>query len=128
MKFAVALTTTFVAVQSASIEAAAEDWPAYPYSYYHHSHYTEPEYPLEDGEVLPGADFNAHVYHFDEAEPIWDQGDYEERVKMEADMLVALEALKETVQYLHHDIDHLDAIVEYQHELIMHNEEDIFEN
>ena len=56
------------------------------------------------GEVLPGADFNKQVYEFDGSKPIWDQNDYEERVKVEAEMMVALEALKESVLYLGQDI------------------------
>jgi len=53
---------------------------------------------------LPGADFNKQVYNFDEHKKIWHEQDYEERVKVEAEMLVALEALKESVVYLVYDI------------------------
>ena len=35
---------------------------------------------------------------------IWDQNDYEERTKQEAELLVALEALKSSTSYLSYDI------------------------
>ena len=44
------------------------------------------------------------MFSFDEREKIWDQNDYEERVKVEAEMLVALEALKTSVDYLGFDV------------------------
>ena len=53
---------------------------------------------------MPGADFNKQVYQFDEREMIWDQNDYEERTKQEAEMLVALEALKTSANFLDFDI------------------------
>ena len=52
------------------------------------------------------------MYEFNANKPIWDQNDYEERVKVEAEMLVALEALKESVVYLGHDIK--DVVSKFQ--------------
>jgi len=129
MKFAVALSTAFVAAQAASIEAqaGAADWPTYP-NYYLHDHYAEPSYDATYDEELPGADFNSHVYHFEDENMIWDQNDYTERVRVEAEMLVALEGLKETVTFLHHDIDHLNDVNDQQAERIHENHDDIYDN
>ena len=61
----------------------------------------EPDYAhKQSGEKLPGADFNKQVYQFDEKKYIWDQNDYEERVKVEAELMVALEGLKTSINYL----------------------------
>ncbi len=62
----------------------------------------QPDYSQKkpSGEKLPGADFNKQVYEFEGDQQIWDQNDYTERVKVEAEMMVALEALKETIIYL----------------------------
>ena len=68
------------------------------------SHYREPDYSQPYGEKLPGADFNKQVYQFREDKMIWDQNDYEERTKQEAELLVALEALKSSTSYLSYDI------------------------
>ena len=65
--------------------------------------YQTPDYSQDYGEALPGADFNKQVYQFRENEQIWDQNDYVERVRAEAEMLVALEALKTSVGYLRDD-------------------------
>ena len=77
------------------------------YNYYSHPGYHAPDYSHEYGETLPGADFNHQVYKFDEDHQIWDQNDYEERTKAEAELLVALEALKQSVSILSYDISRL---------------------
>ena len=51
-------------------------------------------------ENLPGPDFNRNVYEFDDTKQIWNQENYEERVKAEADILVALEAMKTEAKFL----------------------------
>ena len=84
--------------------------PNIPYegdSYYHNPGYVEPDYSKKYDETLPGADFNRQVYEFNTDKGIWDQNDYTERVKVEAEMLVALEALKENTMYLGYDIQEL---------------------
>lgn len=53
---------------------------------------------------LPGPDFNRQVYHFNDDVPIWTQSEYEHRVRNEADILVALEALKQNILYLGQDV------------------------
>ena len=81
--------------------------PNGPYpEYFNSPNYVKPNYknPRPAGEKLPGADFNKHVYEFNGYNKIWDQNDYEERIKGEAELLVALEALKEQVTYLGKDI------------------------
>ena len=87
-----------------------------PYSnYFSHQAYQEPDYDKEyvrDGEKLPGADFNRQVFNFDERKKIWHEQDYEERVKVEAEMLVALEALKESVVYLVYDIHQVQSRID----------------
>ncbi len=85
---------------SASSSSANGPYP----DYFKSPAYKAADYSKAYGEVLPGADFNKQVYEFNANKPIWDQNDYEERVKVEAEMLVALEALKESVVYLGHDI------------------------
>lgn len=77
---------------------------------------------------MPGADFNKKVYDFDTKGKIFDQDDYEERVKVEAEMLVSLEALKESVMYLTYDIHEIDERIESQYKQIGNNHEDAFEN
>jgi hypothetical protein len=44
---------------------------------------------------------------FNEYQPIWDQSDYLARVNTEADILVALEALKDSAYYLNSDMNNL---------------------
>ena len=97
------------------VEAQAQDYfiqeQHYPegYNYYSHPGYQSPDYsqPTPSGEHLPGADFNRQVYEFDCDHEIWDQNDYEERVKVEAEILVALEALKSSFSVIDYDIHHL---------------------
>ena len=54
-------------------------------------------------ENLPGPDFNRNVYEFDDTKQIWNQENYEVRVKAEADILVALEAMKTEAKFLEED-------------------------
>jgi len=77
---------------------------------------------------LPSGDFNRRVYQFDDSRAIWDQKDYEERVKVEAEMLVALEALKESLSYAAYDVHDLGQSIQTQFERISDNAMDIYEN
>lgn len=114
MKFTIALVaTTFVAnAANLTTEGGEHGFVGKP-GFSIGPHYKEPDYTQEYGEVLPGADFNKQVYNFDEKKAIWDQNDYEERVKMEAEILVALEALKSSVSYIDYDIHSIDERVKY---------------
>lgn len=68
------------------------------------------------------------MYNFDGDHKIWDQNDYEERVKVEAEMLVALEALKESVMYLGYDINDVQDRINQQMGRVRHNQDHIYEN
>ena len=91
-------------------------------------HYVEPqeEPHYEDaadyvGGDVPTGDFWHQVDEFNEWNEIWDQDSYEHRLEQEAELMVALEALREDLVHLDHDIDDLD-------DCISHNDEDISEN
>ena len=88
--------------------------------------YQAPDYSQDYGEALPGADFNKQVYQFRENEQIWDQNDYVERVKVEAEILVALEALKTSVGYLRDDTSTLVGRVAASHAIVGVGHEDAY--
>ena len=92
------------------------------------SNYRAPDYTNPYEEKLPGADFNRQVYQFDEREKIWDQNDYEERTKQEAEMLVALEALKTSANYLDFDIYKLKQEISTNRSKIGANQEDVWKD
>ena len=127
MKFAVALTMSVAA-------AVTIQEPAYGYnisqkpSFSIGQHYTKPDYTQEYGEVLPGADFNKQVYEFDEDKMIWDQNDYVERTRQEAELMVALEALKSTISYLNHDLAAIAERITFNRNRIGANQEDVWES
>merc|ERR1719464_38768 len=87
---------------------------------FHDDHYDE--YPEDShyGDV-PTGDFWHQVDDFDAWNTIWDQESYEERLDSEATIMVALEALREELVHLDHDIDDL-------YDCIDHNDSDISEN
>jgi len=138
MKYFTALVATCAAASASKIEAksaieskvdaSANPNPYDQYNYFNHPGYVAPSYEHEYGEVLPGADFNKQVYNFNEAHQIWDQNDYEERVKVEAEMLVALEALKESIMYLSYDVHEIDERIHAQYQKIGFNHQDAFTN
>ena len=70
---------------------------------------------------VPTGDFWNQVDDFNEWNTIWDQSGYEERLATEADLMVALEALREALVDLDRDIDDLD-------DCISDNDEDISAN
>ena len=57
---------------------------------------------------------------------IWDQNDYEERTKQEAELLVALEALKSSTGYLSYDIYSLKEQILHNRAKIGQNQEDVW--
>ena len=77
---------------------------------------------------VPTGDFQHQVYDFNEWEAIWEQYDYEERIGTEAELMIALEALRESLMELDWDIDELDYCIEHNYEDIMENAEDIHDN
>ena len=64
---------------------------------------------------LPGPDFNKQVYEFNEMKQIWHQSNYDERVKVEAEILVTLEALKTSVRYMTEDTADIKAFLSKQY-------------
>ena len=78
-----------------------EHYEEAPPGYFEYSDYKAPDYETEwtDGS-LPSPDFNKQCYEFDTCSEIWDQDEYATRVEVEAKLLVAIEALKESVQLL----------------------------
>lgn len=129
MKFTIALAASAYAANAASLstEGAGHGFVGKP-DFSIGGHYREPDYEHEYGEELPGADFNKQVYQFNENKQIWDQNDYEERVKVEAEMLVALEALKTSVNYLGYDIHSIGDKISYNRARIGANQDDIYED
>lgn len=69
-------------------------------------------YPSPVETSVPTADFNKQVYHFDENQQIFQQHEYEKRVMSEAELLVALEALKSSILLLHKDMDEVQGLIE----------------
>ena len=125
MKFAASLVLSCAVASAVSLESKTEaktessaqataSEPMYSGdAYFSHPGYVEPDYAQPYGEVLPGADFNRQVYEFDQTSNIWDQNDYEERVKVEAEMLVALEALKTSVGYIGYDLVTINGKIDH---------------
>ena len=123
MQKAIALAAVFAASDAADLKAEAQVNASLPdsqyyvhdqsypegYNYYAHPGYHTPDYSHQYGETLPGADFNKQVWEFDEDHSIFDQNDYEERVKVEAELMVSLEALKAATAAISYDITQLQA-------------------
>ena len=124
----VALATDIEASTQAKTELKV-DQSLYP-DYFNSPQYIQPDYTRlpPKGEVLPGADFNKHVYEFNGHKQIWDQNDYDKRVKVEAEMLVALEALKESVLYMKADIKEVSSRVNAEKGWIVANMDKTFIN
>ena len=130
MKFTIALASAIASAQASNLQAEASQLGG-PYqgdAYYNYPAHHPADYSHNYDEVLPGADFNRQVWEFDNHGSIWDQNDYTERVKMEAQMLVALESLKESVMTLNFDITNLNGHIETNYHRINDNESDIYSN
>ena len=61
---------------------------------------------------VPTGNFEEQVSDFNEWNTIWKQQEYEERVNTEAQLMVALEALREALVGLDMDIDELNYCIE----------------
>ena len=72
--------------------------------YFEYPDHLPMDYSKPEPDRLPGPDFNKKVFHFDTRKQIWGQKDYESRVAVEADMMVALEALKTSVRFISEDV------------------------
>jgi len=71
--------------------------------------------------LLPSADFNKAVYNFNDDKPVFDQKSYETRVRVEAELMIALEALKESVNLLDGEFQTLTKISSGQKGQILDN-------
>ena len=70
-------------------------------------------------------DFDVKVDEFDTCDEIWNQSDYEERLETEAELMVALEAIREALVVLDSDIGELEHCIELNAEMIGDNYEHI---
>ena len=98
--------------------------PTPPVEHYHDAHHDEPEFYSN----VPVGDFWRQVDEFDEWEEIWGQPDYEERLEQEATLMVALEAMRDALVDLDHDIDNLEDCVSSNDDGIADNHYDIHNN
>ena len=118
-----------------------------PHHYYNvpypqHENYESPPYPYEIEDYppvhyeddphhhfdTPNPDFYEEVDRFNEWDTIWNQEDYESRLHSEAEILVSLEAMREALLYLAHDIDDVDYCVEDNDHGIEDNDDHIYRN
>ena len=80
-----------------------------------HDHHQHQSYEHDDGADyhgnLPSSDFDRNVHEFNAWATINDQHAYEERLETEAELMIALEALREALVEIDHDIDDLDSCV-----------------
>ena len=90
--------------------------------------YETVEYPTEVSGDVPTGDFWNHVDDFDAWKEIRDQHEYEERLDTEAELMIALEALREALVDIDRDIDDLDDCLSHCSECISENEEGVSEN
>ena len=84
--------------------------------------------PYEEALNIPTGDFHVQVEYFNEWEEIWDQDRYESRINTEAELLVALEALRESIVELDYRIDHLEDCIDDNRDEIDSNAENIYDN
>ena len=109
MKFAL----LSLAAVAAAIKADADTAQEVEYSgekYYSNPAYVQADYTAPYDASLPGPDFNKSVYNFNQRSQTFDQGEYETRVKVEAELMVALESLKESITYLNYDLQQVKAM------------------
>ena len=72
--------------------------------YFDNQNHQEYDYLRPGPDELPSPDFNKQVFEFDDMKQIWHQTNYNERVKVEAEIMVTLEALKTQVRYMAEDL------------------------
>ena len=109
--FSVLLISTAAVVQG---QHSTSQYSPQSATYFDFSGHKDADYTHPYESRLPGADFNKQVYEFDSRnDKIFDQQEYESRVRTEAEMLVALEALKDTTQWLDYNIHDLIGVIEH---------------
>ena len=113
------------------------DMPAYPEEYmpsmdvdtFDYADYADFSYDTySSSSDVPTGNFWDQVDDFNAWETIWDQYSYEERLHEEADMMVALEALREALVELDSDIDSLEDCISDNDDRISENDAGIAEN
>ena len=98
--------------------------PTPPVEHYHDEHHDEPEFATN----VPLGDFWRQVDEFDAWEEIWGQPEYEERLDQEATLMIALEAMRDALVDLDHDIDNLEDCVSSNDDGIADNFDHIQDN
>ena len=83
--------------------------------YFENPNHQDYDYKLPGPAELPSPDFNKQVYEFDEMRQIWHQSNYNERVKVEAEIMVSLEALKTQVRYMGEDLVNIKDFLSAQY-------------
>lgn len=83
---------------------------------------------IEEHGHLPHGDFDYEVFDFNPWHEIWSQNEYEERVHTEAELMVSLEGLRESLVHLDHEIDDLQDCIDDNHSDIDENNDDILWN
>lgn len=104
---AFAIAALAAIASAVSVETTNEQWDGEYYQYpqeeyFSYPQYSEPnyEYGMDPEAVMPGPDFNKSCYDFNTCHMIFSEEDYEHRVMVEAELMVSLEALKESIMVL----------------------------
>ena len=80
-----------------------------------------------EGHPAP-VDYNAAVHNFDFCENVIVQSDYEDYINEAANILIALEAFRQEIVRLTHDVEDLEICIEGNNWDIKHNESDKSDN
>ena len=76
----------------------------------------------------PNPNFHIEVEHFNQRDSIWSQQEYEDRIQSEAEVMVSLEALREALVIIDHDLDDLEDTIEENHYGLRENSKSIHRN
>ena len=127
----IALTTCAAATKTKDLY---DGMPSYPDEFmpsmetFDYVDYGDFSYGSSSGSTVPTGNYWDQVDDFNEWDTIWDQYSYEERLHEEADMMVALEALREALVELDSDIDDLEDCISDNDDGIKANDAGIYEN
>mmetsp|Transcript_37978 Transcript_37978/g.46345 ORF Transcript_37978/g.46345 Transcript_37978/m.46345 type:complete len:200 (+) Transcript_37978:70-669(+) len=120
MRFSSSLLTVagLASASNLKAESAEPRGDVYP-GYFENPEHRLADYSQDYKYVLPSADFNKQVYDFNDNVAIFDQSTYEARIRVEAEMMIALEALKESIKIVGTDFENLRSInVSHRGEII----------
>ena len=110
------------------------------YHDHHDHHHNEPvyhepvtydTYPEESYDLfgnIPLGNFWDQVQDFNEWEPVWEQDEYEERIQTEAELMIAIEAIREGMVDLDYEMDYLEDGIDENHRDIDRNIDGINDN